>query len=724
MIAISVMLIGGGASAIAMAGDGVLAGKSKNKTKNVSPSATESKSPEGAGKLSLRKPVIASTQPKGTKPQVEIFIPSFQRLSEQFRRSRTMPLARALSEVFPIKPDPTGEGLDVGAAFSLLERVSAWPDTSIAFTTYSIDREGSARWAVRIDWPIDDLKTRLAGMLESDAGKSILKDIKLTPAKDDGFVIELPDLVLARVKKSGKGSLVLSTESLKPPTEIFGARPESDDKADSRKQPRLIYCLLNLGNDDEEEGGASVFSAISGVMSVRYAASVGESGLWRERINLQWNPFAGALLKTIFKKTTEKFTCPNTAFVGAAFHFGSGEGLADSIADLPHGTIGSSAGEEMAFVAAPGTGFLPIPDMFYQFSASDPKKIVKNIRKAMKKDAAKRREDDLKPLWHEGIVDGAIVFWREGGEDGGGGSYLSMRTIVFFDPPYKTGQDDSEEEVSKRLIVAHSSTWADDVARHWKSMQASAKHLVTMPGSKQAHWEARIFWRQLYEFLAPYATIMSGTSEDASAPPSGEELALSLVDSVIGVQIGFKGVDARHEGPIPIGVVYVPAVAAMSLSATGSASSEAQRERVACQHLRVLYHHAKLFNKDYGRWPANVAELDGYVDFASHPELLNLRQKNQGVVIGFAKMFTGKKSKAESDEQDDRDIDDTLYEIDWSPKAWKLKIRAKEFVNYETILVDQDGEIHRIEKKKSSDQVLRETTKKISQRYEKRPVMR
>ena len=718
ILAVSLALICSSLLDRAWAGDGILAGKSKNATTAPARTKTSINILGSPKKLALHKPVSGKTGVKSSKPQVEVYIPSVQRLSEQFKRSRTLALTKVLSDVFPVEPDPTGEGLDFNAAISLLKLVSDWPDTSLSFTTYSMDREGSARWAVRIDWPVADLKRRLSGILDSEGGRKILKDIRLTPTKGGGFVIELPELELATVKESGKGSLVLSTKTLKPPTEIFGAKPDKDEneKTESRKTPSLVYCRLNLGENEEDEGGTSMFSAISGVMDVRYAASVSENGLWKERINLRWNPFAGVVLKAIFKKTTEKFNCPKGTFVGAAFHIGSAEGLADTIADLPNNTIGDFAGEEAAFTAAPGTGFLPIPDLFYQFRAIDARKIVRNVRKAIKKDSAKRREDDLKPAWHEGVVDGAIVFWRDGGDDGGGGSYMASRTLIFFDPPLKVEKSDDEDDKHRHLIIAQSSTWADDVVRHWSDLVSSKEKVVQMPGSKKAHWEARIFWKQVYEFLYPYATIMSGMSEEASAPPDADELAESLVDSVIGVQIGFKGVDARHEGPIPIGAVYVPTVAAMSLSATGSANSEAQRERVACRHLRVLYHHAKLFNKDYGRWPATVAELDGYVDFGSHPDLLNLRQKDQGFVVGFAKMFTGKKAKSESDERDDSDIDDTLYEIDWSPKTWKLKIRAKEFVNYETILVDQDGEIHRVARKKTDDKKEQAAGKKIAHR--------
>ena len=89
--------------------------------------------------------------------------------------------------------------------------------------------------------------------------------------------------------------------------------------------------------------------------------------------------------------------CPNhliarrRLFVTAAFHFGLSEGLADALSGLPGGTIGSRADGEAAFAAMPGTGFLPIPDLFYQFHAQARKKIITDIRKALRKDAKKGR---------------------------------------------------------------------------------------------------------------------------------------------------------------------------------------------------------------------------------------------------------------------------------------------------------------------------------------------
>src|SRR5205807_4066856 len=106
-------------------------------------------------------------------------------------------------------------------------------------------------------------------------------------------------------------------------------------------------------------------------------------------------------------------------------------------------------------------------------------------------------------------------------------------------------------------------------------------------------------------------------ADDAILPPSADEIRSNLPDSVISIHTDFSGLRVQHSGPIPLGAFYVPGVVAASITSEDAAGSESSRERVACRNLRVLYYHAKLFRKDFNRWPARLAELDGYIDFVS-----------------------------------------------------------------------------------------------------------
>ena len=626
-------------------------------------------------------------------PQVEVYIPSVARLAVEIQRSRTAQLYRALSALVPMPVDETGEGFDPQAVLALVKKTMAWTDTSVSFFTYTQDREGRPRWIVRLDWPLDDLRRRVGEILNDEAAKKILKDIELKQQKDGSYQIESPDTVLAILRKTEGGSIVASTAGLEPPERAFGQKPEGKKKSKSS----LVYCLLNLAGEDEEQGN-SMFSQIAGVSDIRYAASVGEDGLWNERFNIRWNPFVGMALKTMFKKAGASFQCPKEAFAVAAIHLGMAEGMADGLTGLPTGTIGSRADGEFAIAVVPGGGFLPIPDLFYQFHVRGEDKIVEAIRKAMRKDAKKRKEDDRLPAWREEKVGDRVVFWQDPSVDRGGGlSLMNYRTVVFFGKKNK----DADDESGSQLIVAQTSNWAEDAVGRWDELSARESLRMRVPTSDKVHWQAVIHWKEIYELVSPYLTLAAGMGSEVAAAPDAEELGDALADSTINIQILYAGLDARHTGPLPFGAAYVPAVAAMSLSETSGGGTEADRERIACRNLRVLHHHAKLFKKDYGRWPATVAELDGYVDFSSHPYLLSLQPKDDGFLGGFVAIFkTGAKKKASEDaDEEESDINDSLYEIDWSEHDWKLRLRADEFVNYATIYVDAEGEIHRVEKK-------------------------
>ncbi|MBN2562201.1 MAG: hypothetical protein JXQ75_14855 [Phycisphaerae bacterium] len=672
--------------------------------------SSESAKPADAGASTSEPAEKAEEEDKANTPQVEVYIPSIAALADSGRRSNTAEIYQAIVGMVSLRTDETDDAFDIGALLEVFKQICEWPDTSIAFTVYTQDREGRPRWAVRVNWPLDELRGRLEALLELEATGKILKDVRLNEGDDGSYRLELPDLVLAVFLESDDGTLIASTADLEPPETIFGQEASGDKAASGKsaassessgtskekkkkKKTSLIYCRLNLAGGDDDDG-ESRFAMISGVKDVRYGGSLRKDGLWSEKFTIRWNPLIGAFLKAGFKKLKEPFECPRESYAVAAFNTGFGQGIADALAGLPPDTIGSRAGGEMAFAAVPGTGFLPFPDLYYQFKASRKDKIVESIREAIEKDNKERSEEDRPPAWCEEEIDDKPVFWRDPSADRGFSLMpVTYRTVVFFD---ERGSEEESEQVG--LIIAQTPTWADDALHHWKELTKRRKSRITIPDSKKTHWQARINWKRIYDLAQPYLSLVAGLSEEATLPPTADELEHVLADAVINIRIEFGGLKVRHTGPVPVGVVYVPAVAIASLGATADPSSEAARERVACQHLRVLYHHAELFKKDYGRWPATVAELDGYVDFASHPELLRLRPKKKGFTAGLVSMFTGEKEGEADDEDQDDEIDDSLYVIDWSPDDWKLKFRDGEFVNYKTICIDANEKIHRIPK--------------------------
>jgi len=671
----------------------------------------EDTSPEVAEKPSRKKPATTNSaykkdnakaadkeEDKSNVPQVEVFIPSVTNLVEAGKASRTGALVKAFSGMMPRIEKESDDDFDFDAIFSLLSRVADWPDTAIGVMTFTMDRDGRPRWAVKLDWTLDDTCDRIREMLEDEKAKKLLSEITLNKQDDGTYKLETPDVILAIVKSADRGSLIISDAKLETPSKLFG---EKLDKSGKRRAPgknsMLVYCRLNMDAGKEDEKSQSILAGFSMVSDIRYGGKLTDDGRWSERFNVRWNPLLGLGIKQILKKTNASFTCPKNAYVAGAFHLAMADGLADTIAGLESGTIGGRADGEMAFAALPGTGFFPIPDVYYQFYARRTERIKDDIREAIEDDTKERKEDDRPPAWHEARLGDDVYFWKDGAADNGGSfSIATFRTVVFFDSP-------EDEDDRRCLIIAETSTQPEDAIKRWQSLRRKSKENTQVPDSKNAHWQLVINWRKVYESVQPYLTVLSATTRDTESAPTADVLDDVLSESTVNVKIEYAGLDVRHTGPIPIGAAYVPGVTVASLSATAGYASEAAREQTACRNLRVLHHHAKLFKKDYGRWPATVAELDGYVDFSSHPNLLMLRPKNGGIVAGIVSVFTTSKRENRDITNDDEEIDDDLYEIDWAETEWKLKFRPDEFVEYATIYIDQDGKIHRVAKKGDSE---------------------
>ena len=111
----------------------------------------------------------ASQPAKGLTPRVELYIPSISGLVDAARRSKSASLYQALSGLWRIPEKETDEDFDFGAVLAILEHVAGWPDTSVTVTTYSQDRDGRARWALLVDWPLSETKSRVADLLALEA---------------------------------------------------------------------------------------------------------------------------------------------------------------------------------------------------------------------------------------------------------------------------------------------------------------------------------------------------------------------------------------------------------------------------------------------------------------------------------------------------------------------------------------------------------------------------
>ncbi|MFO0973367.1 MAG: hypothetical protein U1A27_08030 [Phycisphaerae bacterium] len=624
-------------------------------------------------------------------PQVEVYVPSVAELRSTSARSKTAALLQAVAPLLKPAENETGDGIDFAALLAVVDQVRAWPDTSLALAVFTQDSEGRPRWTLQVDWPIDDLARRVREILSADAARKLLENVKLTPRGNGAFALELADTALAVFEPQSTGTRIVSAPGVRPPEKLWGrgAKRDADD-------PPVLYCRLNLA--EAPQGESSLFGAISGIRDLRYSARL-DQGVWDERFSLGWNPLLGMAIKTAVKRVRKTYDCPTAALANAALNLDMGGALADELADLPPGTIGRLASGEFAVSLLPPSGFLPFPDLFYQLSITDRDKVIKQIRAKTQEQTAKRAEDDDPPMWYELSVDDQPVFWRDptSGETAGFGP-VTYRTVIFFDaPPAADDADSKGKSKAARMIIAGWTGSPEDTPAAWKRATARRSATQALPAGG-AHWQMRINWRQVYAQVEPLLSVLASLSDPPEILPTADSLGDTLDDSVIDVRIEAAGLKIVHRGPVPLGAGYVPFVTAMSLASRDDPSSEAERQRIACRNLRALYHHAKLFKKDYGRWPATVAELDGYVDFASHPDLLWLPPPKRGFIAGLAGMVVGADRRPMY--LPDDHIDDSLYEIEWSVDAWRLKLRTGEFADYETIAIDQEGRIVRVPRPK------------------------
>ncbi len=683
---------------------------------SVEEASASAEAAESAAQTAESQPTAATSpadeEDEAEPPLLEIYIPSVTRLVTASSQSRTADISRALSGVMRMPEDETGEGFDFAALTKIFDQVAQWPDTSVAFTVFPQDRDGRALWAAELDWPVEELRTRIAALLEQDAAQQLLKDVTLEQADDGTWRVELPDVVLAVLSPRGDGSMIAASADVSPPDEIYG-QEHASERIEGGKSPRLVYAQMSGDNE------SSPLAQIPGIKDASYYLTLGRDGQWIEGLMVRWNMLIGTGAKVLFQQTKEPFECPADAYFLAAYNFGGAQGLADSIAGMEPGVIGARAGSAVGLSVVPGTGFLPFPDVFFQFRARNKAKIIKSIRKAIEEDWQDRKADDRQKAWFEQKVGDRTIFWYDPSVDSQYGIMpVTYRTVIFFDGEEKTASDDDSkddadkvsegadatESSSLRLVIAQTSTWAEDAVLNWDAKTSVGASVIAVPSGKKADWQARVRWRALYALLQPYLCLLTASSEDVVLPPPPEELDAVLSDSVLNLRIHYAGLQIQHRGPVPTGGLILPGLAAMSLTSSGDASSEAARERLASRYLRILHHHAELFKKDYGRWPATVAELDGYVDFASHSYLLRLRSKEQSAGERFLSAFVSRDRSRDEEDEDDSAIDDSLYEIEWSQDDWRLKLRPGEFVHYETIYIDAEGEIHRVPKADGEDE--------------------
>ena len=672
----------------------------QEEARRMNPAAPETADSSGAA------PVILSAAKN--LPRLELHIPSLHNLVAETRRSHSGFLLSSIGAMLFEMGTASSEGVDVEEAAGILGQAADWPDTAVDGATYAPDIRGRLRWAVRLDWPLSDLHRRVKRMLASEAAETLFEGVALKKIDTGGYELALPESSLAYLLPGGgTRSYIASHPDLKIPARPFTGTPET-----TGDQPVLLVARLNL-IPTEEDSGATVFSSFRIVTAVEYAGRVNEDGDWDETVHVYWPPVAGLGAKAIFGKVKQTFFVPNEAFgaitmqpMGAAAMldgmagFGPQMMMEDSgefsmVGEVGPGPLARRAGPDACITLLPGTGFLPVPDIVAQLRTKKADKFIEDVRAAAEKINALHRDREQPEAWHEIEVKDRPVFWNDRrGMFPGSFMPFVMRPVLFT-----TRETDARDKQRDFVVVAWTSTSPQRFARRWLEMPRNNQKFL--PSARKTHGQVLINWKQAYKWIHPYINLALSAVVRDTLLPGDEDLVSEMGDAWVTLKVRYSGLHATHRGPIPIGTLVVPMLLAASTTEDRSGGSDLARERLAARRLGVLYHHCILFKKDQGRWPAELAELDGYVDFAGHPELLKLQLSSSKRWSDFFKgMFQFGEDEEESDDQEDQlvDIDDELYVIDWGPDNWSLGLTTGTLEHLQRLYIDQDGEIHRVEK--------------------------
>jgi hypothetical protein len=271
------------------------------------------------------------------------------------------------------------------------------------------------------------------------------------------------------------------------------------------------------------------------------------------------------------------------------------------------------------------------------------------------------------------------------------------RPVVFL-----TREVDARQKEREFIVVAWTSTSPERFVRRWLDLPRGeeARHHPTRRKTNGQLW---INWKQIYRWVHPYIDVSLRVVSGDALLPSAAEAESSLTDAMLTATARYSGLKVTHRGPLPIGAVVLPSLLATATAMDQSGGSDLARERLASQRLMVFYHHSKLFHKDLGRWPAEVAELDGYVDFAGNPGLLRLELSSRKAWGDWIEgIFESSEDTTEEGEEEGK-IDDDLYVIEWGRDRWTLGIAPGTLEHLERLYIDQDGVVHRVEKKQETE---------------------
>lgn len=640
------------------------------------------------------------------KPRFELRVPSLKHLYQDAMRSRSAPVVESVRRMVVVAGQSSAEGVNPETLARFLSVFSDAPDAALDVATFAPDLEGRARWVAAVDWPLADLHKRIEAMLALDAAESVLAGVTIEPHLDDGYVIKTAGEPLAYLFAAGEKHATIASH---PDVTIHSSsRAKTPENGRSDNGP-LLSARLNLTRT-ERDSGATFFSSFTAVTAINYEVSVNEDGNWDETVRVSWPPISGIGAKAILGRVDQTFFVPEGALGAVVLSTPVLVTMLDGMAGLGPQVVMDAPGQvqvigepmpgpiathveaEVCLTVLPGTGFLPAPDLLIQVRTKHVDALTEALHEETGRINALFAERDQPEPWSEVTVRDRSVFWSEPPSAPRGVMMpFVMRPVLFT-----TSETDAKDRDRSFLVLGMTTTDPAGFVERWLAhpRTRSFRHLPTERKSNGQLW---VQWRKVYALVSPYLNFaIAGAGIDALLPPI-ETMNERLTEGVVTAKVRYSGLTATHSGPLPIGVFVVPSLLGSSIAPDESGSSDLARERLATRRLKLLYHHCKLFKKDIGRWPAEIGELDGYVDFAGHPELLELRlsaQKN------WSDFFSGLTKAAEKDDEPEDEqavasVKTDLYVINWSPDQWSLGYKKDAFEHLEELYIDQFGEIHR-----------------------------
>jgi hypothetical protein len=659
------------------------------------------------------KPIKAEATESTTKPlkpRFSLLIPSLGLLIEKAGASHSSELMAPLGGMLAEAGQASAEGLDVEGLYTILKLLADWPATSLYAVTYSPDLEGKARWAIRFDGSLKELHARVDRLLKSDLGSSIFSGMKMSRNPEGGYVIRLAGAAICFLRATqDSGACITSHADLPLP-----AKPTLKKSTEGDQKPELIYSRINLAGT-EEDSGATLFSGFSLVTQVDYSAHVDDNSDWQETVMVHWPLISGMGAKVLLGKVKQTFFVPREAFGAAAYNVVVAQEMLDTLAGFDPMILqddsGSAAGplsghtsSDLCTILLPGTGFLPVPDIVFQSKLTDAEDWADDVREAIEKINGHLEERDETPPWHEATVRDRTVFWHDGSTTLQGATMpVVLKSVIFT-----TNEYDAREREREFLVVGLTSTTPEDLVARWLDLPRGREGIY-IPQAKKTSGQIWFNWKQIYRWLSPYVNLSLSTVIQDTLLPGIEEIAPELSDGILTAKTSYSGFKVTYQGPLPTGIFVIPGMLSLTMASDGGGSDLA-RERLARQRLKILFHHCKLFHKDMGRWPAEVAELQGYIDFDGNPELLELERSSKRQIAEFFEgLFEDEEESEEAEEVVELVIfEQSPYVIEWGEKTWSMGYAPATFEHLEKLWIDQDGKIHRkrrVKKDKSLEKV-------------------